>query len=189
MADPLDRVDVERPAVAGAVPGGVQPGDQLVVAGGRPEPSDQIDGGGRRAPGGAGWTGRPAVSSLVAPVCQRIPMRTWSGRCSGSRVTSAIRVRSSACGPWRWWWARSTGRAGQRRVLQVLPAGQRRQRVLGGLQRLLSLGQGGEAWPPSGLQGTGDQPVFRLDGAKRPLGPVGVIAGTFHREPGGRLTR
>src|ERR1035441_1705976 len=49
VADPLDRIDVEWPAVACAVPGGVQPGDQLVVAGGRPQPSDQIDGGGRRA--------------------------------------------------------------------------------------------------------------------------------------------
>src|SRR5437588_672606 len=45
VADPLDRIDVERPAVTSTVPGGVQPGDQLVVAGGRPEPSDQLDGG------------------------------------------------------------------------------------------------------------------------------------------------
>src|ERR1019366_3941448 len=64
VADPLDRIDVEWPAVACAVPGGVQPGDQLVVAGGRPEPSDQIDGGGRRAPGGAGVDG-PAGGELV----------------------------------------------------------------------------------------------------------------------------
>ncbi len=42
-----------------------------------------------------GWTARATRSSSVAPVCQRIPIRTlaWSG--SGSTVTSAIRVRSS----------------------------------------------------------------------------------------------
>ena len=34
VADPLDCIDVEWPAVASAVPGGIQPGDQLVVAGG-----------------------------------------------------------------------------------------------------------------------------------------------------------
>src|SRR5260370_1214581 len=69
--------------------------------------------------------------------------------------------------------------------LQVVPAGQRRQRVLGGLERLLSLGEGGEPGLPAGLQGTGDQPVLRLDGAEGPLGPVSVVAGTFHRELGG----
>ena len=44
---------------------------------------------------GPGGRGLATVSSSVAPVCQRIPIRTlaWSG--SGSRVTSAIRVRSS----------------------------------------------------------------------------------------------
>ena len=42
-----------------------------------------------------GWTGLPAVSSLVAPVCQRIPIRTLLRSGSGSKVTSAIRVRSS----------------------------------------------------------------------------------------------
>src|SRR6266700_1062969 len=47
VADPLDRIDVEWPAVAGAVPGGIEPGDQLVVAGGRPEPLNQFAGGGR----------------------------------------------------------------------------------------------------------------------------------------------
>ena len=34
VADLLDRIDVEWPAVASAVPGGIEPGDQLVVAGG-----------------------------------------------------------------------------------------------------------------------------------------------------------
>src|SRR6516225_11401553 len=57
VADPLDRIDVEWPAVAGAVSGGIEPGGQLVVAGGRPEPFDQFDGGVWRAPGGAGVGG------------------------------------------------------------------------------------------------------------------------------------
>src|SRR6266568_485752 len=41
------------------------------------------------------WTARVTRNSSVAPVCQRIPIRTlaWSG--SGSTVTWAIRVRSS----------------------------------------------------------------------------------------------
>src|ERR1039457_5194606 len=64
VADPLDRLDVEWPAVAGAVPGGIEPGDQLVVAGGRPEPFDQLDGGGRGSPGGAG-VGGPVDGELV----------------------------------------------------------------------------------------------------------------------------
>src|ERR1019366_2421474 len=64
VADPLDRIDVERPAVAGEVPGGIQPGDQLVVAGARPEPLDKLDGGGRGAPGGAGVDG-PGGGELV----------------------------------------------------------------------------------------------------------------------------
>src|ERR1017187_119784 len=64
VADPLDRIDVERPAVAGEVPGGIQPGDRLVVAGARPEPLDKLDGGGRGAPGGAGVDG-PGGGELV----------------------------------------------------------------------------------------------------------------------------
>src|ERR1019366_989661 len=36
---------------------GIQPGDQLVVAGARPEPLDKLDGGGRGGPGGAGGDG------------------------------------------------------------------------------------------------------------------------------------
>src|SRR4029077_2518390 len=64
VADPLDRIDVEWPAVAGAVPGGIEPGDQLVVAGGRPEPSDELDRGRRRSPGGAG-VGGPVDGELV----------------------------------------------------------------------------------------------------------------------------
>ena len=64
VADPLDRIDVEWPAVASAVPGGVQPGDQLVVAGGRPEPFDELDRGGRGALGGAGVDG-PVGGELV----------------------------------------------------------------------------------------------------------------------------
>ena len=69
--------------------------------------------------------------------------------------------------------------------LQLRPAGQRRQRVPGGLKRLPGLGEGGEPGLPAGLQGAGDQPVLRLDLAERALGPVGVIAGTLHGEFGG----
>jgi len=112
-----------------------------------------------------GWTGLSAVSSSVAPVCQRIPIRTlaWSG--SGSTVTSAIRVRSGE-------------------FLQVVPAGQRRQRVLGNLQRLLGFSQGGKPGLPSRLQGAGDQPVLRLDLAERALCAVGRVAGTLDGELG-----
>src|SRR6516164_8532467 len=95
VADPLDRVDVEFPAVAGAVSGGIQPGGQLVVAGSRPELSGELDGGGRVRRAVPGWTGLSMVSSSVAPVCQRIPIRALPRSGSGSTVTSAIRVRSS----------------------------------------------------------------------------------------------
>ena len=132
------------------------------------------------------WMARATRSSSVAPVCQRIPIRTlaWSG--SGSKVTSAIRVRSSrlrslllvagAC--------QSRGQVGGE-FLQLGPAGQRRQRVGGVLQCLLGLGQGGEPGLPAGLQAAGDQPVLRLDLAEGALGPVGVVAGAFDGELGG----
>src|ERR1017187_2823892 len=64
VADPLDRIDVEWPAVASTVPGGIEPGDQLFVAGGRSQLFNELDGGGRGTPGGAGVDG-PAGGELV----------------------------------------------------------------------------------------------------------------------------
>ena len=130
-----------------------------------------------------GWTARATRSSSVAPVCQRIPIRTlaWSG--SGSTVTSAIRVRSSrlrsllAGGRG----APECGQVGGE-FLQLGPARQRRQRFAGGLQRLLGLGEEGEPGLPAGLQAPGDQPVFRLAGAEGALGPVGVVTRAFDRK-------
>ena len=69
--------------------------------------------------------------------------------------------------------------------LQLGPAGQRRQRLGSGLQRLPGLGEGGEPGFPAGFQAAGDQPVLRLAGAKGALGPVGVVAGAFDGELGG----
>jgi hypothetical protein len=64
VADPLDGGDVEWPAVAGGQPGGVQLPDQVVVAGGRPEPGDQFDRGVRGALGRARMGG-PSGGELI----------------------------------------------------------------------------------------------------------------------------
>ena len=69
--------------------------------------------------------------------------------------------------------------------LQFGPAGQRRQRVAGVLQRLLGFGEGGEPGLPAGFQAAGDQPVLRLDLAESALGAAGLIAGPFDGELGG----
>ena len=65
VADPLDGSDVEWPAVAGAVsPAASSCRDQVVVAGGRPEPGDQFDRGVRGAFGRARMEG-PSGGELV----------------------------------------------------------------------------------------------------------------------------
>src|ERR1039458_7884065 len=177
---------VRCPAVAGAVPGGIEPGDQLVVAGGRPELFNELDGGGRRAPGGAGVDGPVggefAGGAGVPADPDAYLVRSLLGEQGdvgdqGAQQPFAVPGAGGGRVP--------QGGQVSGEFLQILPAGQRRQRVLGGLQRLLSLGQGGEPGLPADLQGTGAQPVFRLDRAEGPLGPVSVIAGTFHRELGG----
>ena len=126
------------------------------------------------------------VSSSVAPVCQRIPIRDFAAVGLGQHADVGDQ---GAQQPF------AVPGAGGRRVpqggqvsgefLQVVPAGQRRQRVLGGHQRLLGFSQGGKPGLPPRLQGAGDQPVLRLDLAERALGAVGVIAGTLDGELGG----
>ena len=121
----------------------------------------------------------------MAPVCQRIPIRTLLRSGSGSIVTSAIRVRSSrlrslalvvpAC--------QRTGRSAA--SFQLGAAGQGRQCVLGGGQGLLGFGQDGEFGFPPGFQGAGDQAVFRFDLVEGALGPVSLVAGPFNCQPGG----
>src|ERR1039457_1967484 len=186
VADPLDRIDVEWPAVASTVPGGIEPGDQLFVAGGRSQLFNELDGGGRGTPGGAGVDG-PAGGELVGgtgvpadpdPYFAAVRLGE-QGDVGDQGAQQPFAVPGAGGG--------RVPQGGQvsGEFLQVLPAGQRRQRVLGGLQRLPSLGQGGEPGLPAGFLGAGDQPVFRLDGAQGPLCPVGVVAGTFHRELGG----
>ena len=65
VADPLDGIDVERAAVRRCgQPGGVEQGDQLVVAGDRAEPADQLDGRGRACAAGPGGQG-PVDDELV----------------------------------------------------------------------------------------------------------------------------
>ena len=131
-----------------------------------------------------GWTGLSAVSSSVAPVCQRIPIRALlvglgqHGDVGDQGAQQPFAVPGAG--------GRRVPQGGQvsGEFLQVVPAGQRRQRVLGGLQRLLGFSEGGEPGLPSGLQGAGDQPVLRLDLAERPLGAVGLVAGTLHGELG-----
>ena len=160
---------------------------QFVGVGGRAEPGHHrrrpVRGCARRFRGER--SGR-RVSSSVAPVCQRIPIRTlaWSG--SGSRVTSAIRVRSSrlrslllvvgAC--------QSPGRSAAR-VSSSARLGQRRQRVAGGRQRLLGFGERGEFGLPPGFEAAGDEPVLRFDGVEGAFGPVGFVAGAFDGQFGG----
>ena len=133
-----------------------------------------------------GWTGLSAVSSSVAPVCQRIPIRTLAlvglgqhGDVGDQGAQQPFAVPGAGGG--------RVPQGGQvsGEFLQVVPAGQRRQRVPGGLQRLLGFGQGGEPGLPPCLQGPGDQPVLRLDVAEGPLCPVGVVAGALDGELGG----
>src|ERR1039458_7541744 len=57
VADPLDGLDVERAAVAGDQPGGVQLFGQFCGGRGGAEPGDHLDRRGRAAPGGAGVDG------------------------------------------------------------------------------------------------------------------------------------
>src|SRR6266568_1911435 len=161
VADPLDRIDVEWPAVAGAVPGGIEPGDQLGVAGGRPEPSDQFDGGGRGSPGGAG-VGGPVDGELVGGAgvpadpdpCFAAVGVGQHGDVGDQGAQQPFAVPGAGGG--------RVPQGGQvsGEFLQVVPAGQRRQRVLGGLQCLPGFGQGGEPGLPAGLQGAGDQSRF-----------------------------
>src|ERR1017187_9907914 len=177
---------VRCPAVAGAVPGGIEPGDQLVVAGGRPELFNELDGGGRGTPGGAGVDG-PAGGELAGgagvpadpdPYFAAVRLGE-QGDVGDQGAQQPFAVPGAGGG--------RVPQGGQvsGEFLQVLPAGQRRQRVLVGLQRLPGLGQGGEPGLPAGFQGAGDQPVFRLDGAQGPLCPVSAVAGTLPRDLGG----
>ena len=157
VADPLDRIDVERPAVAGAVPGGVQLGDQLVVAGGRPEPFDELDGGGRGSPGSAG-VGGPVDGELVGGAgvpadpdpCLAVVGAGQHGDVGDQGAQQAFAVPGAGGG--------RVPQGGQvsGEFLQVVLARQRRQRVLGGLQCLLGFGERGEPGLPAGLQGAGD---------------------------------
>src|SRR4029077_9015131 len=157
VADPLDRIDVEWPAVAGAVPGGIEPGDQLVVAGGRPGPFDELDRGRRGSPGGAG-VGGPGDAELVGGAgvpadpdpCLAAVGAGQHGDVGDQGAQQAFAVPGAGGG--------RVPEPGQvsGEFLQVVPAGQRRQRVLGGLERLLGFGQGGEPGLPAGFQGAGD---------------------------------
>src|SRR6516225_4192046 len=185
VADPLDRVDVEWPAVAGAVSGGIQPGGQLVVAGSRPELSGELDGGGRGSPGGAGVDG-PVDGELVGGAgvpadpdpCFAVVGAGQHGDIGDQGAQQPFAVPGAGGG--------RVPQGGQvsGEFLQVVPAGQRRQRVLGNLQRLLGFSQGGKPGLPSRLQGAGDQPVLRLDLAERALCAVGRVAGTLDGELG-----
>ena len=185
VADPLDRIDVEGPAVAGAVPGGIEPGDQLVVAGGRPEPFDQFEAAAGVRLAVPEWAGLSMVSSSVAPVCQRIPIRALPRSGSGSTVTSAIRVRSRRL----------------RSLALVVGAFHRAGRSAASFSRSSRLGSGGSvSWAAcsacsasaraaslASQRASRERATSRFSGstAKRPLGPVGVVAGALDGELGG----
>ena len=167
-------------------PCGIEPGGQLGGCGGGAEPFDQLDAGDGLRRAVPGWTGLSTVSSSVAPVCQRIPIRDLAGVGLGQHGDVGDQGAEQPF---------AVPGAGGRRVpeagqvsgefLQLSPARQGRQRVLGGLQRLLGFSQCGEPGLPAGFQGAGDQPVLRLDLAERALGAVGVVAGTLDGELGG----
>jgi hypothetical protein len=78
-------------AFAGEQAGGVEPFGELLAGVRGAVAADQFEGTGGVRPGPC----RSAVSSSVAPVCQRTPIRTLSSSVAGSRVISAIRLRSS----------------------------------------------------------------------------------------------
>ncbi len=168
------------------VSGGVQPGDQFVVAGGWPEPLNELDGGGRGSLGCAGVDG-PADGEFVGGAgvpadpdpCFAAVGLGQHGDVGDQGAQQPFAVPGAG--------GRRVPQGGQvsGEFLQVVPARQRRQRVLGGLQRLIGFSQGGEPGLPAGLQGAGDQPVLRLDLAERAFGAVGVVAGTLNGQLGG----
>ena len=129
---------------------------------------------------------RATTTSSVAPVCQRIPTRALEKSGSGSRVTSATRVRNSRL--------RSRGevvgachRAATSPVRASSSArdGQRRGGNLRGGEGLFGLGEGHEALLPADFEAAGDQAVLGLAGMEGPLGSLGFVAGALDRQLGG----
>src|SRR6266566_3043511 len=186
VADPLDGLDVERAAVPGGQPGGVQLRGQL--GGGRDgaEPADHLHRRGRAAPGGAGVDGAGHAQLVGGAGVPADPDPDFGlvgfgqqGDVGDQGAQQPFAVFAAG--------GRGVPQAGQvgGEFFQVRPAGQRRQRFAGGLQRLPGLGEGGEPGFPAGFQAAGDQPVLRLAGAQGALGPVGVVAGAFDGELGG----
>src|ERR1019366_1481850 len=186
VADPLDGLDVERAAVAGDQPGGVQLFGQFCGGRGGAEPADHLDRRGRAAPGGAGVDGA-GHAELVGGAGVPADPDPYPGLVGlgqqgdvgdqGAQQPLAVLVAGGRGMPQ----ARQVG--GE--FLQVSLAGQRRQRGGGSLERLPGLGQGGEPGLPAGFQAAGDQAVLRFDGAEGALGPVSVVAGPFDGELGG----
>ncbi len=187
VADPLDGLDVERAPVPVVSPAALSMPGQLGGVGGGSEPGHHLDRRRGAAFGGSGVNGarhravrrlrRCASGSRSAPCA-------WSG--SGSRVMSAIRVRSSRL----------------RSLLLVVGACQSPGRSAasfsssarvgsgGSVSRAASracfgLGEGGEFGLPPGFQVAGHQPVFRLDRVEGAFGAVGLVAGAFDGEFGG----
>src|SRR5712691_1244284 len=186
VTDPLDGLDIERPAVACGQPGCVQVPDQVVVAGGRAEAGDELDRGIRGAPGRArmdGPSGGELVGGAGVPADADAhlvgPLLGEQGDVGDQGAQQPFAVFGAG--------SRGVPEGGQvgGEFLQLRVAGQWRQRVVSGFECVLSFGESGEFRLPPCLQAPCDQPVFGLDGAEGALGPVGVVAGAFHRESGG----
>src|SRR6266568_4378233 len=183
VADPLHGLDVERAAVPGGQPGGVQlPGQ---VGGGRDgaEPTDHLHRWGRAAFGGAGMDGAGHAQFVGGAGVPADPDPDLGlvgfgqhGDVGDQGTQQPLAVLAAG--------GRRVPQAGQvgREFFQLGPAGQRRQRLAGGLQCLPGLGEEGEPGLPAGLQAAGNQPVLRLAGAKGALGPVGVVTRAFDRK-------
>src|SRR6266542_2769174 len=186
VADPLHGLDVERAAVPGGQPGGVQLRGQFGGGGDGAEPADHLHRRGRAAPGGAGVdsAGHPELVGGAGVPADPDPDLGLVGfgqygdvGDQGAQQPLAVLAAGGRGVP-------QPGQVGGE-FFQLGPARQRRQRFGGGLQRLLGLGEGGEPGLPAGFQAAGDQPVLRLAGAKGALGPVGVVTGAFDRELSG----
>jgi hypothetical protein len=153
VADPLDSRDVEGSAVTGAQTGGVEVVDQVVVGHGRAEPFDHLDGRWWGALGGAGQQ-RPGHRHLVGgaglpadPDADLVAVGLGEqGDVADQRAQQPFAVLLAGGGR-----VPELGQVGGQ-SLQVGSAGQRRQRLVGGRQRGLGLGQRGEFGLPAGLQ-------------------------------------
>ena len=155
VADPLHGLDVERAAVPGDHPGGVQLPGQLGSGRDGSELADHLDRRRRAAPGRAGVDGAGDAELVGGAGVPADPDPDFAavgfgqqGDIGDQGAQQPLAVLAAG--------RRGVPQAGQvgGEFLQLGPARQRRQRLGRGLQCLPGLGEGGEPGLPAALQST-----------------------------------